>query len=97
MAIIGLWFLILTVTGILLAFVFNEIWIGAFGAVAFTFVIFYFILRHTPMQRYASTMNKILPEWYQRRYFLIFTIVISTILLTLLALIQYGYYTVEAS
>ncbi len=90
-AIVGLWFLVLTAVRFLLAFALRDIWIGTFGAVAFTFLIFYFIMKHTPMQRYASAINKVLSEWYQRRYFFISTILTSTILMSLLILIQYGY------
>lgn len=43
------------------------------------------------MQRYALTANKILSEWYSRRYFIVSMTITSVILLCLLMIIEYGY------
>jgi hypothetical protein len=90
-AIIGLWFLILTSIRILLGFELEDIWIGTFGAVAITFAAFYLIIKYTPLQRYRPKVNVILSQWYRRKYFFISTIIISAILASLLVLIQFGY------
>jgi hypothetical protein len=90
-AVIGLWFLILSCVRILLAYALKDIWIGTFGAVALTFVVFYLIIKYTPLQRYRIKVNVILSQWYRRKYFLISTITISAILVSLLLLIQFGY------
>jgi hypothetical protein len=90
-AIIGLWFLILTGTRVLLGYALKDIWIGTFGAVALSFIVFYLTIRYTPLQRYCPKVNAILSQWYRRKYFLISTIAISAILGSLLVLIQFGY------
>src|SRR6266511_6379902 len=90
-AIIGLWFLILSSIRILLGFALKDIWIGTFGAVALTFAVFYLIVKYTPLQRYRPKVNVILSQLYRRKYFLISTITISAILASLLVLIQFGY------
>jgi hypothetical protein len=90
-AIIGLWFLILTGIRVLLGYALKDIWIGTFGAVGLSFVVFYLTIRYTPLQRYRSKVNAILSQWYRRKYFLISTIAISAILGGLLVLIQFGY------
>jgi hypothetical protein len=61
-AIIGLWFLILTGTGVLLGYTLKDIWIGTFGAVALSFVVFYLTIRYTPLQRYRLKVNAILSQ-----------------------------------
>src|ERR671934_2954118 len=91
MSIIGLWFLILSGIRILLGSELKDIWIGTFGAVAITFVVFYLIIKYTPLQRYRPKVNVILSQWYRRKYFLISTVTISAILASLLLLIQFGY------
>jgi hypothetical protein len=90
-AIIGLWFLMLTGVRFLLAFALASVWIGTFGAVALTFALFYFVIKYTPLKRHARTVNAILSGLYQRKYFLASAIATSAILATLLLLTQYGY------
>jgi hypothetical protein len=90
-AIIGLWFLILSSIRILLGFALEDIWVGTFGAVAITFAVFYLLLKYTMLQGYRPKVNVILSQWYRRKYFLISTITISAILASLLLLIQFGY------
>ena len=90
-AIIGLWFLMLSGIRILLGLALQNIWIGTFGAVALTFAVLYLIIRYTPLQRYRPKVNVILSQWYRRKYFLVSTITISVILASLLVLIQFGY------
>ena len=91
MSIIGLWFLILSGIRILLGSELKDIWIGTFGAVALSFIVFYLTIRYTPLQRCRPKVNAILSQWYRRKYFLISTIAISAILGNLLVLIQFGY------
>jgi hypothetical protein len=91
MSIIGLWFLILSSIRILLGSELKDICIGTFGAVAITFVVFYLIIKYTPLQRYRLKVNVILSQWYRRKYFLISTMAISAILIILLVLMQFGY------
>jgi hypothetical protein len=90
-AIIGLWFLILTSTRVLLGYALKDIWIGTFGAVALSFIVFYLTIRYTALRRYRPKVNAILSQWYRRKYFLISTIAISAILGSLLVFIQFGY------
>jgi hypothetical protein len=91
LAIIGLWFLILTAIRILFAYFLKDIWIGTFGAVGLTFAVFYLLIRYTPLQRYRPKINAIFSQWIRRKYFIISTITISAILVSLLVLIQFGY------
>jgi hypothetical protein len=80
-------------TGIrfLLALALANVWIGTFGAVALTFALFYLVIRYSPLKRDARTVNMILSEWYQRKYFLASAIATSAILASLALLTQYGY------
>jgi len=91
-AIIGLWFLMLTGIRLLMVFVGGSIWIGTFGAVALTFALFYVVIKFTPLRRYGLKVNAILSGWYQRKYFLYSAIATSTILAGLLLLTEYGYW-----
>jgi hypothetical protein len=68
-AIIGLWFLILTVTCVLLGYALKDIWIGTFGAVALSFIVFCLTIRYTPLQRYRPKVNAILSQRYRRNIF----------------------------
>jgi hypothetical protein len=89
--IIGLWLIVLTGIRFMLAFALRNIWIGTFGSVALTFLIFYLIIKYTAMQKYAFTANKILSDWYKRRYFIVSMTLTSVILLCLLLTIEDGY------
>src|SRR5919202_204314 len=91
LAIIGLWFLILSGIRILLAYALKDIWIGTFGAVGLTFAVLYLLMKYTPLERYRLKVNVILFQWYRRKYFVVSTITICTILVSLLILIQFGY------
>ncbi len=91
LAIMTLWFLMLTGIRIFLAYVLKDIWIGTFGAVGLTFAVFYLLLSYTPLRGYRPKINKIFSQWYSKKYFVISTITISTILAALLVLIQFGY------
>ena len=91
LAIMGLWFLILSGIRILLAYVLKDIWIGTFGAVGLTFAVLYLLMKYTPLERYRLKVNVILFQWYRRKYFVVSTITICTILVSLLILIQFGY------
>jgi hypothetical protein len=91
LAIMTLWFLMLTGIRIFLAYVLKDIWIGTFGAVGLTFAVFYLVLSYTPLRGYRPKINTIFSQWYSKKYFVISTITISTILATLLVLIQFGY------
>ena len=91
LAIMGLWFLILSGIRILLAYALKDIWIGTFGAVGLTFAVLYLLMKYTPLERYRLKVNVILFQWYRRKYFVVSTITICTILVSLLILIQFGY------
>ena len=91
LAIMGLWFLILSGIRILLAYVLKDIWIGTFGAVGLSFAVLYLLMKYTPLERYRLKVNVILFQWYRRKYFVVSTITICTILVSLLILIQFGY------
>ena len=92
-AIIGLWFLMLTGIRFLMVFVGGSIWIGTFGAVALTFALFYVVIKYTALRRYRVKVNAILSDWYQRKYFLYSAIATSAILAGLLLLTEYGYWS----
>jgi hypothetical protein len=95
-AVIGLWFLMLTGIRFLLAFALANMWIGTFGAVTITFALFCLIIKYTPLKSHAHAVNVILSGWYQRKYFLASAVATSAILASLLLLTQYGYSNYES-
>lgn len=94
-AVLALWFAVLIGVRVLLGFVLQHAWIGTLGAVTVTFVIFYFTLRYTKLQRYRQLINSSLSYWYRKKFFYISGIASLVILGTILGFIEYGHANYE--
>jgi hypothetical protein len=86
-----IWFVSLVGVRLLLGLAFSNLWVGTVGAVAITFGLFYVALIHTPLKRYRFVVNQILQEWYQKKYLLYSVGVSASVILGLIALIEFGY------
>lgn len=91
LAILAFWFVSLIAVRLLLGLVLSNLWLGTVGSVGVTFAIFYFALTHTPLRKYRFAVNEILQEWYRKKYLLYSVAVSASIILGLIALIEYGY------
>lgn len=91
LAILAIWFVSLVAVRLLLGLVLSNLWLGTVGSVGITFALFYIALVHTPLRKYRFAVNSILQEWYRKKYLLYSVAVSASIILGLIALIEYGY------
>jgi hypothetical protein len=90
-AILVVWFASIVGIRFFLGLILSNVWIGTVGAVAITFLIFYFALRHTMLSRYSNAVNSALQSWYSKRYVLFGLITSMVVLAGLMALAEIGY------
>ena len=90
-AILVVWFASIVSIRFFLGLILSNVWIGTVGAVAITFLIFYFALRHTMLSRYSNAVNSALQSWYSKRYVLFGLITSMVVLAGLMALAEIGY------
>jgi len=88
--ILASWFGVLVGVRFLLGFALENMWIGTLGAVAITFAIFYFAIKHSPLKKFRDLINSALAMWYRRKFFYISGAVSMFLLASLLFLIDYG-------
>jgi hypothetical protein len=90
-AILVVWFASIVGIRFFLGLILSNVWIGTVGAVAITFLIFYFALRHTMLSKYSKAVNSALQSWYSKRYVLFGLITSMVVLAGLMALAEIGY------
>jgi hypothetical protein len=90
-AILVVWFASIVGIRFFLGLILSNVWIGTVGAVAITFLIFYFALRYTVLSRYSNAVNSALQSWYSKRYVLFGLLTSMVVLAGLMALAEIGY------